>query len=376
MDKKQNKNKYNPGKPGIKKNKNKNKNMNNQKPGAIKSYICEVPVSRTTIIKHSNASIKNVGHNSVLVKHKELLANAVGQISFSSQFFSMQPGLATTFPWLSRMALLYEKYKVKKLSVRYITRATTSYPGSYQMAFDYDPLDGLPNGEAAFSSYSGLVETPPWRDVVLHMDPKMCNREYYIRSSPLVAGSADLKTYDVANLIVASVDGTSGAQWGKIWLEYEIELINPQASIFIPTVSQFTFTSAWTSGITGSSIFGTVPNVTVPTANSTGYFTAGTGANNNQLIINGLTIGHTINVQVVVIGTGLSYFNAGISYSGGTIGSTATTSMSNSPGTTSLFDANFTATAASLVILFPAQSATTVSYAGVLVSDIGTTYVY
>jgi hypothetical protein len=51
-------------------------------------------------------------------------------------------------------------------------------------------------------------------------------KKKYIRTGGL-APNLDIKTYDSGNLHVITLDGTA-VTWGKLWVEYDVELYNPQ----------------------------------------------------------------------------------------------------------------------------------------------------
>lgn len=55
----------------------------------------------------------------------------------------------------------------------------------------------------------------------------------FIRTGPL-ANDLDIKTYDVANLYVNTVDSAAAGAWGKLWVEYDVILSTPQAQSGIP----------------------------------------------------------------------------------------------------------------------------------------------
>jgi len=54
----------------------------------------------------------------------------------------------------------------------------------------------------------------------------------FTRPGPLAA-NLDIKTYDVGSLFVCTVDGSGpNIPWGKLWVEYDIDLYIPQLSPF------------------------------------------------------------------------------------------------------------------------------------------------
>jgi hypothetical protein len=91
---------------------------------------------------------------------------------------------------------------------------------------DYDAADLAPQSEQVASAYYGTQEDAPWKDNCLTFDNRRLAGERFIRQTALGA-NLDVKTYDVANAYVNTVDGTAVA-WGKVWFEYDVTLFNPQ----------------------------------------------------------------------------------------------------------------------------------------------------
>jgi hypothetical protein len=167
---------------------------------------------------------------STVITHRELVKTVVsGPVAdaFTTVGFPVNPGMAETFPWLSRLASNYEKYKFHKLVFRYVTRAATTDRGGVIMAPDYDAADAPPTTEEQASAYTDAVESPVWQsfDVPLRAASQGAK---YVRSGAVV--DTDIKTYDIANFFCATVPATGATDLsiGKLWVEYVVELMIPQ----------------------------------------------------------------------------------------------------------------------------------------------------
>jgi len=205
------------------------------------------------------------------IVHRELIFSVVGSTTFTiAATFNLNPGLAATFPWLSTQASNWEQYHFNKLRFCYYTRCATTTPGSIIMAPDYDAADAAPSTEQIASSYRDTVEEVPWvEQFCCELDPlAMCdgvntNRKF-TRSGTVL--STDIKTYDVGNLFLCTTDGT-GANWGKLWVEYDVDLFVPQLP---PTYATFASANITAAGaISKTNILGTTP-VFVGNLNVTG----------------------------------------------------------------------------------------------------------
>jgi len=171
-------------------------------------------------------------HNSVRIVHRELVSSIVGTPTFSilpANSYPLNPGQVTTFPWLSNQATSWEQYKFHKLKFCYYSRCSTTTAGSVFLIPDYVAADLPPASEQIAASYRGTIENAPWvPEFSCTLDPSSLNgpmNRRFVRSTPLNA--ADQRVSDAGDFFVATNDG-SATSWGKLWVEYDVELFNPQ----------------------------------------------------------------------------------------------------------------------------------------------------
>jgi hypothetical protein len=197
------------------------------------------------------------------IVHRELVSSITGSSSFSVAFtYNLNPGLSTTFPWLSVEAQGWEQYVFRKLRFCYYTRCATSTPGSIMLVPDYNASDSSPLSEQIASSYRDVVEEVPWTvEFCCELDPRAMlepgNRKF-VRTGSLAA-NLDVKTYDSGILFVCTTDGTA-VNWGKLWVEYDVEFFVPQ----LPPLGVASQTGGLIVGVSPStsSFFGTAPTIT------------------------------------------------------------------------------------------------------------------
>jgi hypothetical protein len=106
-----------------------------------------------------------------VVAHRELVLDTTADTSFTPIQVVCNPGIASSFPWLSKVAGAYEQYKFKKLVFEYVPQCPTTSDGSAGLYFDYDATDGLTTSVADFSSMYGSVITKIWADELLKVNP-------------------------------------------------------------------------------------------------------------------------------------------------------------------------------------------------------------
>jgi len=178
----------------------------------------------------TSAPIINANRDSSRIIHREFVTNVSGSALFTVlATLALNPGLSATFPWLSTQAQGWESYRFNSLRACYYTRTGSNIPGSVMLIPDYDAADGAPPTEAIASTFEDISEDAPWKDIVCNLRPAAMHAlgpKKFIRSQALTANQ-DIKTYDVGNLFICTVDGTT-VSWGKLWLEYDISLYTPQ----------------------------------------------------------------------------------------------------------------------------------------------------
>jgi len=180
--------------------------------------------------QRSKAPVIVASRDSSRIIHRELIYSVIGSDAFTvQQTFALNPGLAATFPWLSTQAQSWEAYRFNKLKFCAYTRTGSAIPGSLMLVPDYDAADAAPISEQVASAYEDVSEDVPWKDVECELLPAAMHSlgpRKFIRTGPLAANE-DVKTYDVGNLFVCTVDGTA-VKWSKLWVEYDVTLFTPQ----------------------------------------------------------------------------------------------------------------------------------------------------
>ena len=195
---------------------NRLKNQANKKLGTL-------PLATSKTVALGVPRSTNTASGSTIIKHREYLGAVVGTTTILVKSYNVNPGLATTFPWLANIANNYEKYRVKKLSAQYVTSSGSTTGGRVGLAFGYNPSESNPESKQQFFSIIPNREEAPWEDIQLHIQPT--GETKYIRIGGVSNGTVN--TYDMGKLLVMTSNNASGAVVGEIFVEYEIELIRP-----------------------------------------------------------------------------------------------------------------------------------------------------
>jgi len=229
----------------------------------------------------------------------EYIADIAGSVSFAATSFAVNPGQSVTFPWLSKEALLFEKYKILRLEFYYRPQvsayAANGQTGKVMLSFDFDASDAPPASKQQVEDTHPHSDGMPYEEVLLTIDPKDCSLQdsYFVRPGGL-PGSSDIKTYDAGVLTVSTIGNNSTANIGELRVRYAIALHDPVLENVVSAplnyhVSNFQSTSAESSGASTSA-----KTLLLATA-----ITNGVGATNNSGVIT-LPVGNYIITGVVL----------------------------------------------------------------------------
>lgn len=190
-----------------------------------------VPAAQQVIVSHKKPSVTTLSNGDIRIKHREFITDLTGSESFSVRSSCpIQPGMSSSFPWLSRLAANFESYKFESLSYHVTTMSSTATRGTLGVAIDYDASDPPPTTKVQALAMQNSVRGPAWQpDLVLRASPPALNKlkERFVRTATIP--STDIKMYDAGNLFVyADGFGTGTGVVAELHVEYVITLMTPQ----------------------------------------------------------------------------------------------------------------------------------------------------
>lgn len=164
------------------------------------------------------------------VRHREFIADIAQSHDFAITKYRINPGDKSSFPWLSRMANLFETYRFKDLKYSYEPTCGSTTPGSVNLAVDFDASDDQPPSKAVMMSYHNARRISPWSSVTYSATQQDLTKfavSRYTRS--IQPPNTDIKTYDVGNFYIAvsGADSSTGLV-GELYVEYTVDLYTPQ----------------------------------------------------------------------------------------------------------------------------------------------------
>jgi hypothetical protein len=178
---------------------------------------------------------------SIVVRHKELLGDVIGgatgaTFNVGSKYY-LNPGLASSFPWLSSIAQQYQEYSWKGIVFHFVSTSgqsvasTNTSLGSIMLHTDYRVTAPTPTNKQELLNEYFASDAKPSESFChpIECDPK--ENPYnvqYVRSGAVPSGE-DPKTYDLGVVNVATQGLPSDTlNVGELWVSYEVELKKPQ----------------------------------------------------------------------------------------------------------------------------------------------------
>jgi hypothetical protein len=162
------------------------------------------------------------------VAHREYVADVNGSVNFAVSSFRINPANHDLFPWLSRIALNFEKYRFKRLCFCLKTQTSTTTPGSVMMAIDYDPSDAPPLAKSDLLQYEGAIRGAAWDNINCQTVEKQ-NRRELLTAVGQSSDSSTKRLEDYGTLVVASQGQANAAVVSELWVEYDLDLLVPSS---------------------------------------------------------------------------------------------------------------------------------------------------
>lgn len=169
-----------------------------------------------------------------VICHREYIGDISPSTLFNVSTFPLNPGVSTTFPWLSSVADNYQQYKFHGLVFEFrplITDfVTNGSPGVIVMATNYNSDAPAYTTKQAMENSEYAVSVKPTLDL-MHMvecDPKQTVLDIkYVRTTAAPAGQ-DLRLYDLGLFQLATQGNPNPpAQLGELWVSYCVEFFKP-----------------------------------------------------------------------------------------------------------------------------------------------------
>jgi len=199
---------------------------------------------------------------------KDLVVPAV-PTAFVSQQFNINAADSTTFPWLSRLASLYTKYKFTKLLFEFRT-TTSNYSaagtlGTVVMAPHYNVDSAVFPNKQVMEASTHAVSSAPSNSIIMGFEcaKKDANVSWYNVMNDVTVARGNFTDAGYVEVATSGLPGTAGTTLGELWVHYTCELIEPFISqaeqlstgVAMPA-TRFSVSSATTVNIMDTGVFG------------------------------------------------------------------------------------------------------------------------
>jgi len=187
--------------------------------------------------KGSAPKLSHSRDGSIRVSHREYLVDIISPSVFDVGIISVNPGLTASFPFLSRIALLYESYIVHSLTFHFVSSCSTATAGSLLLAFDPNSSDtrgtvtsvNTSLDKQSLLNFRHSRRSNVWDSFSLTLkssDLETLSKRHFIRTSTVFQGEEP--QYDVGDLIYSATNtSTAGSFLGEIHVSYDISLFDP-----------------------------------------------------------------------------------------------------------------------------------------------------
>lgn len=190
----------------------------------------QAPVSSTSVYTAPPKAAAQI------ISHREYVNDVVSSASagaFGGDTYSINPGNALLFPWLSQIAQAYEEYEILSMKFIYRKLAASNVQGLTMMAVQYDSYDPVFASKAEMQDYAGARSTAVWNDLEFDIDVKAVrDRQKVLYVLPPGASpSGDSREYYAGNFTIATSNLANGsANVGELLVQYSIRFTKPLLS--------------------------------------------------------------------------------------------------------------------------------------------------
>lgn len=194
----------------------------------------EYKINRNSLLASNVPIMHSTIDKGIRVTHHEFLTDVSSSTGFAIATYPINPGINTTFPWLSRLALNFQKYEIHglvfyfKSSSADALNSTNTALGDIMGAIDYNVYAEAPTSKVATMALAGARQSKPSEDQIY---PLECAEDMTVFSTRLVRNGAydgDRQKYDAGNFHLARVGSQAVATIGSLYVSYDVTLKSPK----------------------------------------------------------------------------------------------------------------------------------------------------
>jgi len=172
------------------------------------------------------------------IRHREFIGDVSSSVGFVNTRYSVNPGDAIMFPYLSSVAQAFSEYKFDGLVFEFKStsasalNSTNTALGTMALSAAYDVSAPAPITKQQVLSSMWSADGKPCEDVFLPIEcaPSQRPQEWYLVNQ-LNTSTGDQHFYDWCNFDVSSVGSQAVAVVGELWATYDVVLAKPRPTL-------------------------------------------------------------------------------------------------------------------------------------------------
>lgn len=212
--------------------------------------VVRVPVARSQQITSTRPGRLNLKNSELINQNLTGASGAAFETSMVHDSVTLFPELIATLltvggpalgtmagvalPVLSGLAEKFVHYVINQATIRWVPNGPTTTSGKIAMAAVSDPDDQIPSSAAELLTRRTKVSGPLWENLELKVPPQCLGKKMFVPSSAAIAATEgkDRRWIHPFQVYVAvpKHDGTNDVPQGDFYVDYDIDLIEPQTS--------------------------------------------------------------------------------------------------------------------------------------------------
>lgn len=211
--------------------------------GKAASYISRImgqgdyKINENTLVVGNNIPSFSTNGDDVIIRHRELVKDVVGSVAFTNTGYLINPGNTILFPWLSKIAALFQEYKFHGLVFEYKSTSgsaiasTNNALGAVIMATDYDSMDSIYTTKRSMENTefatSGTTMDSFIHPIECDSSRNVLGKQYVSTSSTITLAQDDPRFYYQGIFQFATGGQQAAVTIGELWVSYQVRLSRP-----------------------------------------------------------------------------------------------------------------------------------------------------
>jgi len=195
----------------------------------------------TGAAQHDIPSFGNILDAGINIKNREFIGTVSSSVALNQWKIAINPGQTETFPFLSRIAANFEKYRFRGLVFYYKSTAAAAFSSNTNIALGQviltsvpDPAEAQPTTLEAVLNRKDNSVGKPSEDILHGWECKkglQVLNEYYIRTAAN-GEDEDIRFTDPGYLLLSTnANPAASMEIGQLWVSYDVDLMVPKLSV-------------------------------------------------------------------------------------------------------------------------------------------------